>query len=559
MTATAEKRQFRINPKILFDIILRQAGTLSKAIIEGVMNSVDAGATECHIEATKSQVTITDNGSGIQERKHIEQWFEEFGSPHDDRERKVFGTFRMGRGQLFAYGVNTWETGPFKMEVDVKNKGLDYHLHEKMKPVDGCRVQVDLYETLKPSEMAETERMMRQWVRYAPLKITWNGEVITVDPEKEKWDHVLPEAYVRLKDTGSISLYNLGIHTMEIASYRFGTGGLIVSRKQLKVNFARNDVLDSCPVWRKIKPFVARKADEKMAKKTVFNASERQRLADQIMAGDVDPRTSRDLKIFTNVSGQQVSFNQIAGYRFQKKVSCCKPGDPLGDTLHQHRVAFILSEETLERFGFEELDDMVEFMNNRFVAPGGWRLEPVNFEDLSEGFSRDFNIVDSKKLTVRLKMWLDLMHRCKYYIKLSTETSRYWTYGVDMDSRACSRKIVIGTGPAHGWTNGIDYVAVEKGFLGGLDFNVQGFVKLGNLMLHEFCHSEPTTASHIHSSEFYQIYHDSSDTVAEFVKHCIANMPKVYKKFNKKPNQKILLANDRLADAADVETKTAKS
>jgi hypothetical protein len=36
---------FKMHPKLLLDVIQRQAGTLSKAILEGVMNAVDAGAT----------------------------------------------------------------------------------------------------------------------------------------------------------------------------------------------------------------------------------------------------------------------------------------------------------------------------------------------------------------------------------------------------------------------------------------------------------------------------------------------------------------------------------
>ena len=37
-----ETRTLNAHNKLLFDVIRRQAGTLSKAILEGVMNSVDA-------------------------------------------------------------------------------------------------------------------------------------------------------------------------------------------------------------------------------------------------------------------------------------------------------------------------------------------------------------------------------------------------------------------------------------------------------------------------------------------------------------------------------------
>ena len=127
MTKT-ETRRFKMHPKLLFDVIQRQAGSLAKAVLEGVMNSIDAKATKCRITLTNNELTISDDGTGIRTRKSIEDFFETFGQPHDESEGKVYGTFRMGRGQLFAYGKNRWRTGPFEMKIDIKNKGLDYEL-----------------------------------------------------------------------------------------------------------------------------------------------------------------------------------------------------------------------------------------------------------------------------------------------------------------------------------------------------------------------------------------------------------------------------------------------
>ena len=104
-----ETRHFRIDHnKLLLDVIRRQAGSLTKAIMEGVMNAVDAGATRCDISVTADTVTITDDGKGFASKKEIQEWFEVFGAAHSEEEAKTFGTFRMGRGQMFAYGVNKW-------------------------------------------------------------------------------------------------------------------------------------------------------------------------------------------------------------------------------------------------------------------------------------------------------------------------------------------------------------------------------------------------------------------------------------------------------------------
>ena len=52
----SERRRFGMHQNLLYDVILRQAGTLQKAVLEGVMNGVDARATRIDIQITKDTV-----------------------------------------------------------------------------------------------------------------------------------------------------------------------------------------------------------------------------------------------------------------------------------------------------------------------------------------------------------------------------------------------------------------------------------------------------------------------------------------------------------------------
>ena len=238
---TPETRTFRMHPHLLFDVIRRQAGTLLKAILEGVMNAVDAKATEITITLDKTLLRITDNGTGITEKAAIERYWETFGQPPEAHEAKTYGQFRMGRGQLFAFGCNTWKTGPFQMYVDIWNKGLDYQLTEVEKALPGCDINVMLYNPLLPSDMDQTLRELAIAIKYVPAKIVLNGKEVTTDVEGIEWDHVLPEAYIRLKQGGNMYVYNLGVLVCSHPAHTFGCGGEVVSRKQLRVNFARNE------------------------------------------------------------------------------------------------------------------------------------------------------------------------------------------------------------------------------------------------------------------------------------------------------------------------------
>jgi hypothetical protein len=265
MAQSSELRRFKIAPKMLFDVICRQAGSLSKAILEAVMNSVDAKATRCDITVTRDKVTITDDGQGFRSRKEVEDWFEVFGQPHEASEGKTFGTFRIGRGQGFAYGVNRWRTGRFAMTVDFKRDGDGYELRDGLKAVPGCTIEIELYEPLSLLQIDEVERSLDLWVRYAQIPVTVNGQTVSKSPATDgSWPDSTDDAYIRLDaNKAGLSVYNLGVHVCELSNYVMGTGGVVVSKQQLQVNFARNDVQSSCPVWRRIRAVIDQKAGQR--------------------------------------------------------------------------------------------------------------------------------------------------------------------------------------------------------------------------------------------------------------------------------------------------------
>jgi hypothetical protein len=156
-----QTRTLKMHPKLLLDVIERQAGTLDKAILEGGMNGIEAiNALEMNggvckdkkIYITydigeKSIITIQDFGKGLTTKEEIENFFETFGTPHDENEHKIYAQFRMGRGQMFSFGKNVWRTGTFELTVDILNDGLDWKLKENLPFVDGCHITLELYNS----------------------------------------------------------------------------------------------------------------------------------------------------------------------------------------------------------------------------------------------------------------------------------------------------------------------------------------------------------------------------------------------------------------------------
>ncbi|HHQ2716965.1 TPA: hypothetical protein ACSPMB_002848, partial [Pseudomonas aeruginosa] len=57
-SVSGERRQFTIHPAVIKTLINEQAGSLSKAFAELVMNAVDAGATSVCIAADPKEGTF---------------------------------------------------------------------------------------------------------------------------------------------------------------------------------------------------------------------------------------------------------------------------------------------------------------------------------------------------------------------------------------------------------------------------------------------------------------------------------------------------------------------
>lgn len=557
-----EKRKFGMHPKLLMDVIKRQAGTLAKAVMEGVMNSVDAKAKECRISLAGNLITLVDDGQGITKREYIESFFETFGAPHAAAEQKRFGTFRMGRGQMFSFGVNKWRTGPFEMRVDVNKDGLDYDLFET--PADirkGCEISIELYEKLKPSDLATLKEQVVEWCQYAPIKLYVNSELVTIDPEEEKWDHVLDEAYIKLRSTGNLVIYNLGVHTLEFPNDRFGTGGVVISRQQLKVNFARNDIQSDCPVWKKIKPQVQQYANERTEKKATLTDGQRKHIADAIRLG-TDYKTwnsIRELKVITTVNGRHFSISDfVSCYRYGGKVSVCPAGDRRGDKLFQHRAAFILAQDTLDRFHVKSIEKLLELLQKVQMEPYQRdvfkELKILDFEDLAKGMDGKYDVLEEKELTADEQLWLAIIGKCRRWVKLAyrdedEEHQRWYD----------RRKIILGTSKqADGWTDGETYIVVGRQFLKRQAFDLAGFHALGSLLLHEFCHDGPDTAEHEHGQEFYELFHDSIGCLGNFTMACAVYLPEILEKLGRKATRKMLQTQDTMHNVGQIAARAGE-
>lgn len=243
-----------MHPDMLFSIIKSQAGTFDKAILELMMNAVDAGATEARFDFDGKTFVMQDDGKGFRDRQEIEAFFETFGTPHSQGDA-VFGRFRMGRGQVMGFTRNRWRSGAFSMHVDIREKGLEYDLQTLPETVAGCRIEGELYDPMSPSDTLRTIDGLTDMCKYLPIPAFINGKRVSLAMDSVKWTFEDDDAYYLLRpQSNSLEAYNLGVLVRSYyGAQAMGVGGLVVSKKPLQVNFARNDILvSSCEVWKRI-------------------------------------------------------------------------------------------------------------------------------------------------------------------------------------------------------------------------------------------------------------------------------------------------------------------
>ena len=522
-TSTIEKRRLNMHPSLLLQIIGRQAGTLDKAIEEGAMNAMEAihaliedggkcKDTSVYItyakEKDKSIVTIKDFGKGITTKKEVVDFFEKFGTPHDESEHKLIAQFRIGRGQMFNFGRNVWRTGTFKLTVDIAKDGLDWEWEYGLPFFDGCHITIELYDKYKNTFPAHTVDCLKdatkKLLEFASRPIFFNGEQINTPPESLKWDFEDDFAYYLFNVGDKLKVYNLGFFVQE----KWGMSGVVVSKQQLKVNFPRNDVMADCPVWHVMNKKVRESLIQKSTKKyKTLTLQERRAILNDVRNGDTTFSDAKGSRILETAQGKFLSFSMFLKEGLPWTIA--KIGERRADRLIEKGSHTVFSEEMLiamnytgEKKRFFSWLIMTLFNNN--TGGDGYYVDyTLNHcqkdifgkESFYEEFSTIFEGNDSYLTVPRNKM-------TKIERRI-LDTLGY--YGCWDD-----RVLRIGlSDSADAWTDGRTYINIDRGFLKEKNLTTDSDIaNLFAVMIHELAHDNDTTKTDIHGEDFYEKFHE---------------------------------------------------
>jgi hypothetical protein len=355
-------KDFTLHENIFFQLVERQAGTMEKALLEACMNSVDAGSSFVNINITADKFQITDAGKGFLDDDEIKRYFSTVGTPHVEGDAH-YGKYRMGRCQLFRWGINTWRSNTFRMMVDVKRLGIKHQVTRNLAPQSGCDITVDLYIALQPSEAEALESTLANWVAWTPIPVFINGKLASTNPaENTDWTIDDENAFVRLDTSTQMRVYNRGVFVASYGVSEFGSGGVIISKPQLDLVYARNAITTKCKVWKAIQKKVRALTMETTTKRSTTN-EQRTYFCTQIMSGEMflSQVYENDLRVITMMDGTHQTLNRMTAM-MRDGLAIAAPDDQAAAGIHRNKLANVMSSVTLDRFGATSLETLIERM-----------------------------------------------------------------------------------------------------------------------------------------------------------------------------------------------------
>lgn len=499
------RQEFTMDPHLLVSVIKAQAGSLSKALLEGVMNSIDARASRVDITLDSATFVISDNGQGFASRKDIDQWFGRFGTPHKDGDA-IYGRFRMGRGQLMAFAATSWRSGNFQMDVDIEKHGMGFDLQDQLPSLRGCRIEGELYGPLSDPQLSDVLTEFRQLVAYALKPVYVNGELYGAPAERLKgWSFEDDHAYYRLsQDQDELQVYNQGVFVETMGAWKVGMGGVVVSKRALQVNFARNSVLENrCDVWKAIAQRLENLVLGKLQGTRKLSEGERKFLARRL---ELLPSISSgylSAKILTDPSGRHLPLSELRRFR---QFVLIEDNESLACAVHGAQGTFVVTPSLLERFGVYTLADWLR----RLHAVSG--LLPDDYDVVEQDRLSEWNLGRAQELSAQS---LRPRQRAAFHAltRLNTALGQVlMTQGVVSQPR----ELRLGhhqSGKFVAWTDGKTFISANKAHLKLFAKGMDGVQEWLLTLVHEYMHDTDDSESHSHSEVFYGKFHDVSFSV----------------------------------------------
>jgi hypothetical protein len=494
------------------------------------MNSIDAYATRVDIRFDTHTLEVRDNGQGFRDRDEVLAWFEVLGFPHDEGNHRRFGKFGMGRAQLWSFASTVWRTNDFELDVDIKQRGLDYELRELGSPVSGLVIDGRFYEPLGLHEQKRLVDELKALVRFAPAEVYLNDARISFDPADESWATETAEAWMSLttQKTEALVVYNQGVLVNQFPYYRYKVAGVVCTKpgQPLALNMARNAILESeCKVWARIRRSFPEQPERA---KRVERPTDRE-LREQLKPLLAKPAPSENdltellrVETLTDVAGRWSALDARLRFNALPVFTAAPKGNALGKLAQQRKLAYVLDQQALERFGVSTVSALGKVLREfveRAVKDGGvnanaWRVRQMqdalatirwvdSVADAIPELVYDCEVLDTKSLDeveqgVRTAL-AQMFGALRQLLRRVSPTDSVWAMSPHERGRR-EYDLHIGKSPTRqAWTDGVSRIVLERRTVGTLARQgLGGFCVLVQLVLGEMLYDRSTIAREEH-------------------------------------------------------------
>lgn len=563
---TTKTLPFVAHNSLIKQIIFRQHGEHFKAIVELIQNSIDAQATQISLRFDETGFMVDDNGIGFLSEASVTDYFQTFGTPHVEGDA-TFGTFRIGRGQIMSLANCTWRTNVWQMDVDIQNEKdpepcfkLTTHAEKKQ----GCSVSGTWHQPMNRMQAQTQRKQLIKAIGFlsVPIIDIETGGRVNNAQQLTDWDIENDHfSFKHLPDSEGLTVYNLGVLVKTLdASAMHGATGILLSKKQFKMNTARETIMPSCPVWKEASNHIASFMESyiKTTGKTKASGISRKGYLLSWLHGE-QPNMSLDTQVFQDYRKAYFSINGILTYKWVCVIDrdTCGYSDIIIDkviTQHKHRVLFV-SYQYLVSLGYEHKSDYYVF--DLFIEDCYANLgKPVNYiravhiDHLADTLSDQHAIIKDKDLTLLEQHVLKTLRKALTDKNVRRAIANSIIDTVDLDADGIyfcathvpnpnaywytkeytqiliqarqkieqqfpyvfsmfTRKLYFGeSSSAQAWTDGKSYIVIDRNVaLKFYKLGYDGYFALAQIVMHELCHSDSNLTQHSHGLEFYELFH----------------------------------------------------
>jgi len=489
-------KDFKIDTQnALTHIILRQAGSLNKAFMEAIQNSLDANAKEIRIttvpetslrdDSTQIEtIRIIDDGDGLDS---LDENFQIFATSHKDESQR--GEFGIGRGQLFAKGSTIWKTKNYIISVDVmhnidNNKNIGFNYKEVDDVLNGTDITVDLYRP-EAMRLNSTDLLIVS----NQVKLYWNGELINFKLQKK----ISNSDYVMYKiASGEVG----GMFLKDIPVCKFSSVNLpnklpyainIISDK-VKVNFARNEFITSDSetdeLLDKIKISLLTEVVKRVKSKKKTHDYEKELLLKNITNLSAEELfLINDTPFLRTTNGQSFSLDEL-------------DGGILAETTGKTRL-----DDVLIQRGFKIVDWATLHSIKTLAKTTEMNVVFYDEYDSKRKAEQHYIPEERTKSVPSSKRELEL---CLY----ANITMKYI---YKHEFRNARRKVFIGkSDSANAWTDGETYIVINDKYLKNNKYYL--IFQIPRLVIHEMTHRN---SEDYHDDDFFRRFHNLIQIVME--------------------------------------------